>query len=93
MASTIEVKLSPPETPHRRLNIETLQNQYPLQFSLFIRVLDVLKKSSEDPGNPYGWFQQCGMHIWQLPVDSGAPMLIMCMQRHSRTSECAVEQR
>lgn len=61
MAANIKANLGLPETPHLRLNIETLQTQYPLQFSLFIRVLDVLKKSSEDAGNPYGWFQQCGM--------------------------------
>ncbi|KAF8243730.1 Di-copper centre-containing protein [Wilcoxina mikolae CBS 423.85] len=45
-----------------RLPLDELQSNHPIQFSLFIRALDKLMKSSEAVSNPYGWFQFAGIH-------------------------------
>jgi len=49
-----------PTTVHTRYAIDTLQDEHPVQFSLFVRSLKKVQSHSESHNTPYGWFQYAG---------------------------------
>ncbi|KAF8538721.1 hypothetical protein BDD12DRAFT_884312 [Trichophaea hybrida] len=60
-----------------RIPLDELQINHPIQFSLFIRALDKLMKSSEAVNNPYGWFQFAGIHgLSNIAWDSDSTPII-----------------
>ena len=49
-----------PAAVHTRYAIDTLKDEHPIQFSLFVRALKIVQSHSESQKTPYGWFQYAG---------------------------------
>lgn len=49
-----------PAAVQTRYAIDTLKDEHPIQFSLFVRGLKRVQSHSESHKTPYGWFQYAG---------------------------------